>query len=118
LYLLGTADKNVLMLLLLYPSASAHKPGVITHGLCHWSLTWWTRPPPPTGVGKYILGRPQKHLTLIKTKQRNRLNLEIFRILSHTKIRPLAEVLPCQIHSQSTQWEFTITLIIDRIFII
>jgi hypothetical protein len=52
--------------------------------LQQWSSTWSTR----------------RHLTSIKTKHRNRFNLEPALILTFTKIRPRIEVLVCQKQAQ------------------
>jgi hypothetical protein len=61
-------------------------PALEIVGTDQWSATWCTR----------------SHLTPIKTKHRNRLNLEPALILALTKIRPRIEVLACQKHAQSS----------------
>jgi hypothetical protein len=51
---------------------------------------------PQPGVRDTIVQDKRKHLTYIKTKHRNRLNLEPALILTLMKIRPRIEVLACQ----------------------
>jgi hypothetical protein len=51
-----------------------------------------------------ILGGMGKHLTSIKMKHRNCLNLEPSQILTPMKIRPQIEVLACQIIIFNTLW--------------
>jgi hypothetical protein len=53
-----------------------------------------------TGVGEDILGVTRKHLTLMKTKHRNRLNPEPALVLALTKIRPRIGVLAFQKQAQ------------------
>jgi hypothetical protein len=67
------------------------------------------------GAGRGILGDVRKHVTLIKTKQRTRLNLEPALILTLTKIRPRTEVLACQKHAHSSHKQVRTTLITDKI---
>jgi hypothetical protein len=50
----------------------------------------------PPLVQKNILGDSRKHLTSIKTKHRNRVDLEPTLILALTMIRLRIEVLACQ----------------------
>jgi hypothetical protein len=57
-----------------------------------WFSTWGMLTPRGT----------RKHVTSIKTKNRNRLNLEPVLILALTKIRPRIEVLACQKQAQSS----------------
>jgi hypothetical protein len=51
-----------------------------------WSLAW----------GKRIGGGTRRHLTLVETKHRLRLNLEPALILALTKILPRNGVVACQ----------------------
>jgi hypothetical protein len=65
---------------------------VITpYNLVQWYSTW----------DKRTLGGKRKHLTPIKTKQRNSLNLKSALILALTKICPRTEVLACQKQSSN-----------------
>jgi hypothetical protein len=64
----------------------------VLHHLHQWSSTWSTRTPWGT----------RKHLTSIKTKHKNRLNLEPALILALTKIRPQIEMLARQKQAQSS----------------
>jgi hypothetical protein len=76
-----------------------------------WSSTWSMGTP---GVLEDILGCKRKQLTSIKTKHRNRMNLEPALILALTKIRPRSEVLACQKQAQSSHQQVRSTLIIDK----
>jgi hypothetical protein len=68
------------------------------------------------GVRQDILEGTRKHLTSIKTKHRNRLNLEPALILALTKIRPRIEVLAFQKQVQSSHLQARTTLIMQKIF--
>jgi hypothetical protein len=64
----------------------------------------------PTPEGK------RKQLSSIKTKHRNRFNLEPVLILTLTKILPQNEVLACQKQAQSSHSQVRTRLITDKIF--
>jgi hypothetical protein len=67
-------------------------PYPLRHCLTQWSPTWGTRT--SRGTSRYLIS--------IKTKHRNRLNLEPALILALTKIRTRTEVLACQKQAQSS----------------
>jgi hypothetical protein len=63
-----------------------------------------------------ILGGTRKYLISVKTKHRNRLNIEAALMLAFTRIRPLFEVLGCHKQAQLSHEQVRTILQINEIF--